>query len=430
MSHPFLFICPICGTEESIEHHRCRMCGTEFHWEQGKFRLPAESLSAHQMLQRMSETIPLQQTSRHIPESFRKRLPHGLEPWRISQPAVLRQARNNITFRGFQGLFSRNIEVPLPVDRGHLVFYPEEVVFVGEKRVHRFPLTDFTCVTTNSHYFEFKLKKRPFYQIEFRRESALKYEILFRKWLDRFYREQGKRILEYQPMLRVVAPECPATRAVLYPTGTPVPGKVEKWVVKTILALIRWFGRRWLGMRTQGNQQLPEEYPFILLANHQSIVDPFLILALLDSRIAFLTKSTSFISPLARYFLRIGRGIPTTRYQTDPLVYPYVRQALERNIPVGIFPEGERCWDGARQPIKMNVVRLLCYFAVPIVVVSLCNVYSAWPRWQTLPTRGNGRMVVGYPFCLNQRANFSLQDFRQFLETQLDRCQMPGEEQS
>lgn len=410
----------MCGAEDSIQNNRCSVCHTEYRWVEGRFYSGNEVLTPREMLHRMEAALPLWQKQVEIPERLAKYVFPEKMPWRVSQEAILRQARQRIPFRGFAGLFRREVETPRKIDRGVLLFFEEEFRFVGEQQVHQFPLSEVTCVTTNSHYFEFKLKHRPVYQIEFQKESALKYELLFKRWLREFYRKQNREVVEFQPVLRWEPAVCHKLSASLKEAPSVRAPFWERMLVRSILALLRHLVRWRFPVQVRGITPLPREYPFILLVNHQSIIDPFLILAFLDARIAFLTKSTSFVNPLARFFLKIGRGIPTTRYQTDPTVYHHVRQALERNIPVGIFPEGERCWDGEMQRFKMNVVRLLCYFAVPVVPVTLQGVYRVWPRWKSLPEKGKVIMQVGAPFCLNHRAGFTLQQLQEFLEEQIN----------
>jgi len=96
---------------------------------------------------------------------------------RISGSAVLRRGGKSFVFRGFRNSISE-IECPVEADRGRLLLFADRCEFRGERKTWKFTADQFTAITTNSKYFEFKLKNEPFYQIYFETESALKYEDL------------------------------------------------------------------------------------------------------------------------------------------------------------------------------------------------------------------------------------------------------------
>ncbi len=402
MAHQFLFLCPVCQKEDTVLDSRCQHCGSEIVFRQGKFVSAGRKWNPSELGRWMRETISVRQAEAVLARR-RNGLPAELatKAFRISQEAILRQGREIVPFTGYRGLFRRLIEKPVVLARGRLLFVADSVVFVGERETHRFPLTDFTCVTTNSHYFEFKVKGQPFFQIDFLHESPYKYEVLFRKLLENFYARQGKRVLEYQPHLRFDPPTLNIAAEPVAPPGRPMRRRfLEKLAIVSIQWLLRVFFRLRIRVRIQGGEFLPRDGFFVALANHQSIFDPFIIGTYLDSRIGFFTKSTSFLKGIERFFLHLTRGIPTTRYQTDPLVYRHARLFLEKGIPVGIFPEGERCWDGALQPFKFSVFRLLAWLKVPVLPIVVNGAYNYWPRWAKKPCRNTVTLTVLPPFCL------------------------------
>lgn len=421
MAHLFLFLCPVCGAEDSISGDRCRGCGARIERNASGFVINGKTHTPAGLLDWMRRNLAIDPPEASLKNGWPQvtvDVPGEIR--RVSRKAVLRQGIKKIPFRGYRNLLRREIELPLPIDEGYLVITREAVYFAGNRARYEFKLTDITCVTTNSHYFEFKLKKKPFYQIEFLSESPLKYEILFQKLLNEFYDHQNQTVIEYQPHIRFKEPACPSRS--VPPNGLagirqPLAEKLFVAGILQILRLLFPVRLRYLPGAVPG---LPREYPVILLSNHQSVIDPFLILAFLNPGIAFFTKSTSFAGKIERFFLTVGRGIPTTRYQADPQVYADARRFLERGIPLGIFPEGERSWDGRQQPFKIGVVRLLCHLKVPIFPVGFLDAYRLWPRWQKWPARQPVELAVGSPFCLNI-SSFSVRELKLFLEEHIRR---------
>lgn len=411
-SHSFIFLCPVCQSEDSVTKNRCRHCGARFRFTSGKVRVNGTEWEVHRLLEWMRENLPLSRPTERSPVSSAE-IPQPV--LRVSREAVLRQGIRKIRFTGYNALFRRDIEKPLPIEKGKFIITADAFYFFSSNRVYRFSLSDVTCVTTNSHYFEFKIKGQPFYQIHFLHESPLKYEILFQKLLRKFFEARGREVLEFQPHVRWQEPDCRQVRFQMKPAPPLRPGLRERMIVGFLRLKLRLGLRLWIRPVVEGREQMPTDFPYLALVNHQSIFDPFIIAAFLTPRIAFLTKSTSFSGWLERMVLKIGRAIPTTRYQTDPAVIRHIRQFLERGIPVGIFPEGERCWDGSMQPFKFSVIRLLVGLRIPILPIVLQNSFAFMPRWASLPRRQKVILTVKAPFCLLPGL-YSCRELKDFVE--------------
>ena len=417
MSHTLAFLCPVCKTEDTIDASHCRECGSTIkispsgiHSSSGDWSLPdyldwmRETLlpeQADQILQKRCQDLSLQTEN---------------TPLRISLMAELRQGKVSAVYTGFGNLFRRRLWFPKSLQKGVLIIYADHFTFMTPRQTLEFKLADLTCVTTNSHYFEFKIRKTPFYQIHFHYESPLKYEILFQKLLGRYHQHQKKQIYEFQPKVRLSLPSWPAESQV---------GTLQKSVNPSFLqAVLRWILlfklrlllRLFIRVKVVHPELIPKSFPFIMLLNHQSIFDPFIILAFLDHRIGFLTKSTSFSNGVTRWLLRLGKAIPTTRYETDPTVIRHIRKYLECGLPVGIFPEGERSWDGGLLPMKWGVVRLLVHTRIPVLPVVIENSFGFMPRWDHKPHRQEIQIQVGAPFCLTQHYS-DIQQTKSWLES-------------
>jgi hypothetical protein len=117
---------------------------------------------------------------------------------RISKKARLRQGIKKIAYRGRNNFLSI-IESPVEVDTGELVFTDDALIFQGKIKQWYFPKKQISSYTTNSKYFEFKIRELPFFQIYFEKESPLKYEDLMTDWLS--VDSSNIPIIEHQPIL-------------------------------------------------------------------------------------------------------------------------------------------------------------------------------------------------------------------------------------
>ncbi len=414
MSHQFIFICPSCKKEDAVSKTSCTSCGTRFYFKSDRVIINKKSWTYPELFKWMRETISVNYTN--------------LDTWRclndskfsikdkiirVSQAADLKQGIVQKKFTGYRKMFCRNIEKPVIIAKGQLLLGENEFYFKSNSKLYRFRYHDLTCVTTNGHYFEFKVKKQPFYQIRFHRESPLKYEIIFQKILSAIY--DPAKIVEFQPRMRIYEPTCHTIPLSIKSTESVQTGLLENLIKKILLLLLKIFFMVMGPITVKGRENLIEQPPFITLVNHQSTFDPLIILTFLDNRLAFLTKSTSFLRWFEKIFLKIGRCIPTTRYQNDPIVIYHILKAFNHGIPVGIFPEGERSWDGEMQHFKMGVIRLLVNLRLPIVPIILKNAFYFMPRWRVFPRRQRMEIIVKPPFCLIPDV-YNCKDLQNFLE--------------
>lgn len=138
------------------------------------------------------------------------------------------------------------------------------------------------------------------------------------------------------------------------------------------------------GLRAVGRENLPRTGPALLLANHQSFFDPFMIGVAARRRIAYLARSNLWNNRIIGLTMTQFGAVPIDRgFGRDGLAS--VVAGLERGRAVLMFPEGERTRTGQLQPLKSGVSLLLKRVTCPIVPVGVAGAYQAWPRHLVLP---------------------------------------------
>ncbi len=87
----------------------------------------------------------------------------------------------------------------------------------------------------------------------------------------------------------------------------------------------------------------PEEGPFVLVSNHRSDIDPFIIMANIKRPINWLGASYLWNIPFVKDFLNWIGAIPVSKYKSEiRSAFDVAAELLEQGQAVGIFPEG---WD-------------------------------------------------------------------------------------
>ena len=85
--------------------------------------------------------------------------------------------------------------------------------------------------------------------------------------------------------------------------------------------------------------------------------------------------------------------------ENDPL---FTHTLDDEGKVVGVYPEGERSWDGVLQPFRRGTVRLLLKVGVPIVPCGLEGSFDVWPRWGAGIRRADVTIRFGEPIHLGR----------------------------
>jgi len=172
------------------------------------------------------------------------------------------------------------------------------------------------------------------------------------------------------------------------------------------LAILRPFVKLVFGVRITGLYHLRDLDRFIVIANHNSHLDVFLLFYLLAGRDIIRThivaEETYFarswiIFRMVSFLFRpvwIRRGV--LDLQGDPLAA--IKDVLDAGDNLIFFPEGTRGEPGVMQPFKSGLGRVMCDCrSIPIVPVFLSGAERVLPKGSPVPLPFWTDVVVGPP---------------------------------
>ncbi len=149
-----------------------------------------------------------------------------------------------------------------------------------------------------------------------------------------------------------------------------------------VWGLIGWVGPLAFRWRPGGSVgATPRRGPFLLLANHTSVLDPVLSTWWTGRRVAYMSLETLFQHPLLGYFLPLVGCFPKAFAHKDPAAMATLAARYAAGEGVVVFPEGGRSWDGRPGVVLPGIGRLLQRLKPRVVVVRLKNAHLVRPRW-------------------------------------------------
>ncbi len=147
-------------------------------------------------------------------------------------------------------------------------------------------------------------------------------------------------------------------------------------------AFLAQFG---FSLRVQGRRNVPRAGGLLVVANHQSYLDPPLVGVAAARHLSYLAKKSLFNhQPLGWLIGSVG-AVPINREAAGTEGIKTALALLKQGRAVLIFPEGGRSENGLMQPLMPGVVVLIRRSGVPILPVGVAGTYQAWPPHRTLP---------------------------------------------
>ena len=131
-------------------------------------------------------------------------------------------------------------------------------------------------------------------------------------------------------------------------------------------------------IRVEGPENVPQEGAAVVVANHMSQVDGFLIAACLQRFIRFLVWRPYYEKRALNGFFRLAKAIPVgggTRRDLESV--QVARQALAEGELVGVFAEGAVSRTGNMLPFKRGLERIVDGLDVPVIPVHIDRMWGS-----------------------------------------------------
>lgn len=126
---------------------------------------------------------------------------------------------------------------------------------------------------------------------------------------------------------------------------------------------------------------------FLLLADHSNALDPLVIGSLSERPIRYMANIEG-VSWALRILADLVGAYGRRKSQSDRAALRKTMELAASGEAIGIFPEGDRSWDGASLPLRPGCARLAKRLGLPLVLVRQSGNYLTRPRWATYPRRG------------------------------------------
>jgi 1-acyl-sn-glycerol-3-phosphate acyltransferase len=140
------------------------------------------------------------------------------------------------------------------------------------------------------------------------------------------------------------------------------------------------------GIRVSGRHEFPRSGGVLLISNHLSHLDVF-VLGISQARpLNYVARSSLFL-PVLGILIRSVGGFPIRREGMGAEGLKETLRRLRAGGIVTLFPEGTRSATGDLGPLKSGIAVLAARARVPIVTAGIAGTFEALPRGRSFPRR-------------------------------------------
>ncbi|MDC6450961.1 lysophospholipid acyltransferase family protein [Pseudomonadales bacterium] len=173
----------------------------------------------------------------------------------------------------------------------------------------------------------------------------------------------------------------------------------------------RVFGTLWakintkaalIGVQTTGKEHIKQGQSYVIVANHQSLLDIYLLYGYLSTDVKWVMKQELRAVPILGLACEMMGHVIVDRSNTASALASMerARERIKDGMSVIFFAEGTRSRSGELKPFKKGAFRMAQELNLPILPVTIQNTRHILPS-DTIDLRpGITRMIIGKPISV------------------------------
>jgi 1-acyl-sn-glycerol-3-phosphate acyltransferase len=154
-------------------------------------------------------------------------------------------------------------------------------------------------------------------------------------------------------------------------------------------------------LTVRGAAHVPRDRSAVIVCNHLSMIDPFVVGYSANRLVSFMGKEELFSVPVVGFLIRKVGAFPVDRARRDPATMRTAMQVLKEGELLGMFPEGTRSTKGEMLELRAGAARLASRTRSVIIPCAVINTDRALPPGKFIRP---ARIAIRYgePFHLTE----------------------------
>lgn len=152
-----------------------------------------------------------------------------------------------------------------------------------------------------------------------------------------------------------------------------------------------------------GSENIPKTGPFVIVANHSSLLDGFVLVSSVKSKVTFMSAAYLFKMPFVGNVLRGVGAIPVQGKGSDIKLIKEAIKVLQAGGVLGIFPEGRITNEEDDFSAKAGAAYLAIKADVPIIPMAIKGANKVLPLGAKFPKLKKIEVKIGKPISCSKK---------------------------
>lgn len=144
-------------------------------------------------------------------------------------------------------------------------------------------------------------------------------------------------------------------------------------------------------LKVEGLENLPQKTNFIIVANHNSFLDPLVMMVAIPKKIHCIALRDLYSITWMRWFFRVTETLPSGSASSKAI------HLLTKDKNIGLFPEGGVSRDGKLKEFRRGAALLALKTGRPIVPCAILGTFEALPYGTKFPKFVPTKVKIGRP---------------------------------
>lgn len=177
--------------------------------------------------------------------------------------------------------------------------------------------------------------------------------------------------------------------------------------------LIRIMGIR---LSVNGKEYIKKDQPYLIMGNHQSLFDVFVIPAAIPICFVGIEAAYHFSFPVWGYLIRKWGCIPIERENLTKAILSLdlARKTLTQGMSIGVLPEGHRTRTGEMGPFKKGPFYLAKEAGADILPFGIRGLFEFNPKGSFVLNPGKVTVNIGRPVPYEAVKDLSVEELRNY----------------
>lgn len=152
-----------------------------------------------------------------------------------------------------------------------------------------------------------------------------------------------------------------------------------------------------------GSESIPKTGSFVIVANHSSLLDGFVLISSVKPKVTFMSAAYLFKIPLVGNILRRVGAIPVQGKGSDIKLIKEAMKVLQTGGVLGIFPEGRIVNEKDGFSAKAGAAYLAMKADVPIIPMAIKGADKVLPAGAKFPKLNKIEVKIGKPISCSKK---------------------------